>query len=389
MELEYGGRRYPVAAGGLVIGSGPDAGLAVHAPAVRPRHALVRLLKPGMAVVTAEEPGAEILVNGSRLGPDPTPLMHGDKLVIGGAQIAVSDPDRAGATRIVAAVPPSPGTPKARLVSLADGREYPVEAVPFVIGREASSHLVVESDLVSRRHAEILRGPGGDSLLDLSGNGVWVNGRRITAPVLLREGDLVRIGETEFRYHLPESGAAPAGAGYRLGDTVVGLQAVRRPPPMPEPEPAAPAEPLATLLVKRGQRKGERLPVRSPVVNIGRGEFNDIALPDASISANHAKLQLKEGIWVLTDLGSTNGSRVDGETVRGDIALSPGAQIILGEVLLLFEPRDRGLTRVDTTAAMARPSVRSAGGADAVSRRIILILALAGGLLLAAFLLLR
>ena len=382
MELEYGGRRYPVAAGGLVIGSGPDAALAVHAPAVRPRHALVRLLKPGMAVVTAEEPGAEILVNGSRLGPDPTPLMHGDKLVIGGAQIAVSDPDRAGATRIVGAVPPSPGTPKARLVSLADGREYPVEAVPFVIGRDASSHLVVESDLVSRRHAEILRGSGGDSLLDLSGNGVWVNGRRITAPVLLREGDLVRIGETEFRYHLPEGGA-PAGAGYRLGDTIVGLQAVRRPPPMPEP---APAEPLATLLVKRGQRKGERLSVRSPVVNIGRGEFNDIALPDASISANHAKLQLKEGIWVLTDLGSTNGSRVDGEAVRGDIALSPGVQITLGEVLLLFEPRDRGLQRVDTTAAMAQPPVR---GAEAASRRRILILALAGALLLAGFLLLR
>lgn len=385
MELEYGGRRYPVAAGGLVIGSGPEAALAVHAPAVRPRHALVRLLKPGMAVVTAEEPGAEILVNGSRLGPDPTPLMHGDKLVIGGAQIAVSDPDRAGTTRIVGAVPPSPGTPKARLVSLADGREYPVEAVPFVIGREASSHLVVESDLVSRRHAEILRGSGGDSLLDLSGNGVWVNGRRITAPVLLREGDLIRIGETEFRYHLPESGAAPAGAGYRLGDTVVGLQAVRRPPPMPEP---APAEPLAMLLVKRGQRKGERLPVRSPVVNIGRGEFNDIALPDASISANHAKLQLKEGIWVLTDLGSTNGSRVDGETVRGDIALSPGVQVTLGEVLLVFEPRDQGLKRVDTTAAMVQPPLPGARGADA-ARRLILILALAGLLLLAGFLLLR
>ena len=386
MELEYGGRRYPVAAGGLVIGSGPDAALAVHAPAVRPRHALVRLLKPGMAVVTAEEPGAEILVNGSRLGPDPTPLMHGDKLVIGGAQIAVNDPERAGATRIVGAVPPSPGTPKARLVSLADGREYPVEAVPFVIGREASSHLVVESDLVSRRHAEILRGSGGDSLLDLSGNGVWVNGRRITAPVLLREGDLIRIGETEFRYHLPESGAAPAGAGYRLGDTVVGLQAVRRPPPMPE---TAPAEPLATLLVKRGQRKGERLPVRSPVVNIGRGEFNDIALPDASISANHAKLQLKEGIWVLTDLGSTNGSRVDDEAVRGDIALSPGVQVTLGEVLLVFEPRDQGLKRVDTTAAMVQPSLRGAEGAEATSRRLILILALAGLLLLAGFLLLR
>src|SRR5688500_20159353 len=99
MELEYGGRRYPVAAGGLVIGSGPEAALAVHAPAVRPRHALVRLLKPGMAGVTAEEPGAESLVNGSRLGPDPTPLMHCAELVIGGALMDVRYSKLAGETR--------------------------------------------------------------------------------------------------------------------------------------------------------------------------------------------------------------------------------------------------------------------------------------------------
>ena len=92
---------------------------------------------------------------------------------------------------------------------------------------------------------------------------------------------------------------------------------------------------------------------------------------------------------MLTDLGSTNGSRVDGEAVRGDLALSPGVQITLGEVLLLFEPRDRGVKRVDTTAAMAQPSLPGAEGAEAISRRRILILALAGVLLLAGFLLLR
>ena len=127
MELEYGGRRYPVAVGELVIGSGPDATLVLEAAGIRARHALVRLLAPGMAVVVPGEPGAEILVNGARLGPDPTPLMHGDKLGIGGVEVVVSDPGRAGATRVQSApasVPPSPAVPKARLVSLTDGREY-------------------------------------------------------------------------------------------------------------------------------------------------------------------------------------------------------------------------------------------------------------------------
>jgi len=392
MELEYGGRRYPVAAGELVIGSGPGATLVLVSAGIRPRHAIVRLLAPGMAVVAPGEPGAEILVNGARLGIDPTPLMHGDKLRIGGLEVAVSDPDRAGATRVFSSptsVPASPVVPKARLVSLTDGREYVVDAVPFVIGRDATANLVVESDLVSRRHAELLAVPGGNSLVDLSSNGVSVNGRRISAPVMLRQGDVIRVGEADFRYHLSDIAAPAAGADRRLGDTIIGLQAVRRAPSIPDaPAPPA-AEPLATLLVKRGQRKGERLQVRTPVTNIGRGEYNDIALPDASISANHAKLQLKEGIWVLTDLGSTNGSRVDDETVRGEIALSPGAQITLGEVALLFEPRDRGVTRVSSTAVLPG-SLRGAAGPKAIPRfRTLLLLVGLGVLLLAGYLLLR
>jgi len=390
MELEYGGRCYPVAAADLVIGAGPGATLVLDAAGIRPRHAIVRLLAPGMAVVAPAEPGAEILVNGARLGMDPTPLMHGDKLRIGGLEVAVSDPGRAGATRVFsppASVPLPPAGPKARLVSLTDGREYAVDVVPFVIGRDATANLVVESDLVSRRHAELLMVPGGNALVDLSSNGVWVNGRRITAPVMLRQGDVIRVGDVDFRYHLADIAAPAAGADHRLGDTIMGLQTVRRPPPMPDaPAPPA-AEPLATLLVKRGQRKGERLQVRTPVSNIGRGEYNDIALPDGSISANHAKLQLKEGIWVLTDLGSTNGSRVDGEAVRDEIALSPGSQITLGEVTLLFEPRDRGVKRVSGTAVLESAGVPAA--APIGRNRTLFLLGGLGVLLLAGYLLLR
>lgn len=391
MELEYGGRRYPVAVGELVIGSGPDATLVLEAAGIRARHALVRLLAPGMAVVVPGEPGAEILVNGARLGPDPTPLMHGDKLGIGGLEVVVSDPGRAGATRVQSApapVPPSPAVPKARLVSLTDGREYVVDAVPFVIGRDATANLVVESDLVSRRHAEIVAAPGGYSVVDLSSNGVLVNSRRISAPVMLQQGDVIRVGDADFRYHLADIEAPPPGADYRLGNTVVGLKAVRRPPPMPDvPAPAA-AEPLAMLLVKRGQRKGERLPVRTPVTNIGRGEYNDIALPDASISANHAKLQLKEGIWVLTDLGSTNGSKVDGVAVNGEMTLSPGAEIALGQVTLFFEPLDRGVTRVPGTEVRGQ-ALRAASGRQAAPLRTALLVLGVAVLLLAAYLLLR
>jgi pSer/pThr/pTyr-binding forkhead associated (FHA) protein len=237
---------------------------------------------------------------------------------------------------------PPAAAPHARLVSLADGREYAVVRVPFRIGREQDSDLVIAAGAVMARHAELVSAPGGHSLVDLSNQGVWVNGRRLTAPVVLRGNDLIRIGDSDFRYQVAETAAPAPGANPRLGDTMMGMPALRRPPAMPPMVAEAPTEPLATLLVKRGQRKGERLPVRTPTSTIGRGDYNDIALPDTSISADHARLQFKEGVWVLTDLGSTNGSRVDGAVVHGTATLSPGSQIVLGEVTLAFEPRGFG-----------------------------------------------
>jgi pSer/pThr/pTyr-binding forkhead associated (FHA) protein len=64
--------------------------------------------------------------------------------------------------------------------------------------------------------------------------------------------------------------------------------------------------------------------VKVPVVNIGRAEYNDIVIPDESVSTMHAKLQRREEIWVLTDNGSTNGTFVDGERLSGEAVLSPG-----------------------------------------------------------------
>jgi len=107
--------------------------------------------------------------------------------------------------------------------------------------------------------------------------------------------------------------------------------------------PAAPrptAVALANFVVKSGALKGQRLTVRTPVVNIGRADYNDIVLPDESVSTTHAKLQRREGVWVLMDLDSTNGTYVDGDQVKGETHLLPGANIRFGEIGLVFEPTD-------------------------------------------------
>ena len=76
------------------------------------------------------------------------------------------------------------------------------------------------------------------------------------------------------------------------------------------------------------------------MANIGRADYNDLVIPDGSVSTSHAKLQRREGVWVLVDLESTNGTFVDGDKVSGETPLAPGAMVRFGDVQVVFEPTD-------------------------------------------------
>ena len=99
-------------------------------------------------------------------------------------------------------------------------------------------------------------------------------------------------------------------------------------------------EALGNFVVRSGALKGRRLVVKTPVANIGRADYNDLVIPDESVSTTHAKLQRREGVWVLVDLDSTNGTFVDGERVKGEAPLSPGVTVRFGDISLVFDPTD-------------------------------------------------
>ncbi len=351
IQLDVGGRRYGVAAGEMIIGSGDAVAIPLYETGVSSHHAIVQGWADGSAAVRAVD-GAEVTVNGIRLGADPTPLLHGDKVVIGRQEILVVDEALSGRTRIGPALAGPASVPEdgARVVCLTDGREYRIGSRPLVFGREAGADIVVPGDNVSRRHAELHRDPAGFLLLDASANGVLVNGERVSGEVRLKGGDLIRIGNEEFRFHAGQ--APPAGAHQRLSDTMFGMAAFR--PPVAEPEARA-AVPLAAVLFRSGPTKGERVLLSVPVINVGRADYNDLVLADASVSTMHAKIQRRGGIWILADLGSTNGTFMEGEPVVGEVALAPGATIRFGEVAVLFEPLDDApATEPDGTHTMER-----------------------------------
>ena len=103
------------------------------------------------------------------------------------------------------------------------------------------------------------------------------------------------------------------------------------------------------------------MPVKVPVANIGRGDYNDVVIGDPSVSTMHAKLQRRDAVWILTDLGSTNGTFVEGERLTGEAPLGPGTTLKFGDVSALFEPLDDSVPapKAGNTHMMPRMEVES------------------------------
>jgi pSer/pThr/pTyr-binding forkhead associated (FHA) protein len=115
-----------------------------------------------------------------------------------------------------------------------------------------------------------------------------------------------------------------------------------------------------TLRVLHGADRGrmfDRLPVP---VTIGREEGNSIQLNDERISRYHLKLQEDNDKIVLTDLESTNGTRVNGEDIQVRI-IRDGDMIAVGRSLLLFGSRSDIDRRIAEIAERV-PALGGAGG---------------------------
>jgi len=73
----------------------------------------------------------------------------------------------------------------------------------------------------------------------------------------------------------------------------------------------------------------------APVTMLGRGTDCDLRLVDPGVSRHHAELRVEDGEVVLVDLGSTNGTFVNGQPVRR-VTLADGTQVTLGRTTLVF-----------------------------------------------------
>ena len=150
--------------------------------------------------------------------------------------------------------------------------------------------------------------------------------------------------ETDDRLHLGEFGIETA--------LVQPEEAEAEQAQAPEPEPVGRtmvfsaaqrlAEPLEENAAVRQQRAlliygGRRLMVAPRGATLGRSRECEIVVEDPNVSRQHAELRPRGGAWVISDLGSTNGTRVNGRTINGPEVVHPGDEIEVGSSLITFE----------------------------------------------------
>jgi hypothetical protein len=82
---------------------------------------------------------------------------------------------------------------------------------------------------------------------------------------------------------------------------------------------------------------GRRTVVGPGGVTIGRSRQADVVIDDPNVSRQHAEIRPRGGSWVLTDLGSTNGSSLNGRRIAGPEVLKPGDEIEIGTSVIAFE----------------------------------------------------
>ncbi len=154
----------------------------------------------------------------------------------------------------------------------------------------------------------------------------------LSRPVIEFETD-DRLGLGEFgiqtRVVQPEDEPVSAPPEAQSGRTMIYSNAERVAEPLEE-RARARAQ-TALLLVE-----GKRVVIGPAGVTLGRGRQCDVALNDPNVSRQHAEIRPRGGSWVLTDLGSTNGSRINGRRVEGSEVLKPGDEIEVGATDMTF-----------------------------------------------------
>lgn len=194
------------------------------------------------------------------------------------------------------------------------------------IGRLAENDICIPEQHVSRRHAIVAyREELGGFVVDDPGsaNGTFLNDKLVRLPTRLCDGDEIRLYVPIVQYfeQVTEQERVVAQEKGTLISAVLNFG-------------------KGKLIITTGPQEGSTIPLLLNELTVGRATNRaswEIALQDPSVSRPHARLALKNGRWVLTDLGSANGTMINGVAVDGNgRTLRDGDIVAFGSTLALF-----------------------------------------------------
>lgn len=201
----------------------------------------------------------------------------------------------------------------------------------FTIGKNASNSLMIDDASVQEHHAEIIQKGDQIALLDRSNkNSIKVNGTPVKGQVAIKAGDVITLGNIELELIDPKSAthnAAPAPSGSKDG---------------------------WALTCNASWMPKSHFPIHDKVV-IGRDPGCDIHVALDHLSRRHVEIEIRSNQLVLKDLGSANGTFVNGNRVD-EATLRPGDKIKLD--VLTFEVNGPAHDPHKTIIRMA-PAVKS------------------------------
>ncbi len=214
--LDSGTSSIEVTPGELLVGSGAQASWRVLNSDLAARHFTIKVAPDGSATLKPYSASTIVVINGAAAPQAGAPIHSGDVIAAGSARFCYVDD--------LEAPRPELGNEArgAHLIDETERKAYPLTKRTISIGRDVGAGIPLRDPAVSRFHADVRSEAGEFVLYSMGSAGTHVNDMRAAAPKLLAEGDIIRIGTTNFRFTrdaLPK-GVAVARLGGAEEDTV-------------------------------------------------------------------------------------------------------------------------------------------------------------------------
>ena len=199
-----------------------------------------------------------------------------------------------------------------------------VQPPSAIVGSDPHLPIPLQDRHVSWRHAEITISGQHVYVRDLgSATGTWVNGAAVTTPKSVRDGDKIRIGQTELTIKvISAEGARVSAAAASLQKAGVG-------------------EPKPHLDVRTGRAMGLSFELVIDLITLGRDPASSIRLDDESIDWRHAWIRKTAAGWDIADAESHGVTKRNGQVLQPNqwVPMQPGDTIELGEVSMVYNVR--------------------------------------------------